>query len=91
MSTLGVSVDVYGPNLLDQSKGNIHVHRMGCKDGANYGPGKKLGGECGYVLHVTSRRRVVEEIFAGQLDEGCSYDLCAKDVYFAPCLKGVLR
>lgn len=84
-------VMVFGPNLRDQSKGQLHVHAANCADNRRYGNGRPMGGEEGQEMLVSSRREVVEDMYSGQLDEGCSYKDCAADVHFAPCLDGIIK
>lgn len=82
-----IDVAIFGPNLRDQSKGEFHIHAADCHDCGNYGPNKKFGGDESMVLDTISRAEVVHFIYADQLAEGASTKLCAKQVYFAPCLK----
>jgi hypothetical protein len=85
-----VEVVAFGPNLRDQSKGQIHIHLVGCKDCWNYGPLGKLGGDPDR-FSALSRGHVVRRFYADQIAEGSSYEACASDVWFAPCLKGALK
>lgn len=86
-------VVVFGPNLIDQSKGQFHVHAEGCGDAKHYGRDGKYGGEDrdGWTLDVETRDDVVHEVYP---PDEFSYDPdtetgdYASDLWFAPCLKG---
>ena len=83
-------VNIFGPNLRDESRGTFHVHRAGCQDAKHYGPGRKFGGEDeGWTVDVDSRVDVVECVYDNQLDEHPDVEAAdwLSDFYFAPCVK----
>lgn len=77
------SVTIFGPNLSGamQAKGYMHAHAAGCADC------RKYHGEQGWTVEVTSRREIVEAIYADHMDETPNADWHDfDDLYVAPCL-----
>ena len=59
-------VDVYGPNLPDQSQGVFHVHRHGCRDGLKLVP----FADEPMTIEVESRQDVCNFIYEDMYAEG---------------------
>lgn len=83
------TVVIVGPNLQGgaQRKGAFHVHAAGCADLRHYGEGRKFGGDTGWDVEVSSRREIVEEIYADHIAEnpGASWE-DYDDLHVAPCV-----
>lgn len=86
-----MKVTIHGPNLLDQSKGTIHVHAGDCADNTNR---RKYPDQHGaWTIDAESRLEVAREVYPphpqfdwdGTLDQAEPY---LGDIWFAPCLKG---
>lgn len=77
-------VCIIGPNLLDQSKGQYHVHAAGCADTkkAQY---RMHQSDVNHPIAVTSVQECVEYVYADFLDEPEQWEDFASDVYFFPC------
>lgn len=86
-----MDVRVFGPNLRDQRKGTFHVHEASCDHLDFYGPGRINGGNCfGYeegIIKDATVAKIVEEVYADQLDEGGTIEDLTSDFWFAPCCK----
>ena len=78
-----MKVYIIGPNLRDQSKGQYHVHAVGCADTkkAIYAPNRL---DLDDPVDITSQQEAVEYVFADFLDEYPWEDL-QSDLYFFPC------
>ncbi len=84
-------VKVLGPNLVDQSHGQINVHAEGCGDLKR---SKNRNVEDWAFFDVASRREVVElEYPRDQFEwsDGPDDEWYWGDVWFAPCLKTLPR
>jgi hypothetical protein len=82
------AVTVCGPNLPDQSKGDMHVHAAGCADLKR----GQLRQADKWTVEVDSVQAVVEAIYSDMIAEcdpdepyGTWVDYEA-DLYFAPCV-----
>lgn len=91
-------VVIFGPNLMDQSKGQFHVHAAGCGDAKHYGPRGKYGGEeGGWEIEVAGKIDIVWAVYSNQLEETgedeAGQNEIAKDwlsdFWFAPCCEGL--
>lgn len=73
-------VDVFGPNLADQSRGDFHVHRTGCSDCDRYRHDDR------YTMAAYGWRDVIEDVFGDQIAENDEdpFDYLG-EVWFAPC------
>lgn len=78
-------VTIHGPNLLDQSKGQFHVHAEDCRD--NEREIMRNGSERPWTVEVATRRDAVYAIYADQISEGASYASCHSDLHFHPCCR----
>lgn len=88
-------VAICGPNLLDQRKGDMHVHSADCADLRKYGPGHRpYGGEEPWVIEVENTGEVATAVYP---PEDFCYDADNPDelagfeasFHFAPCCKGL--
>lgn len=92
-----MKIEIFGPNLSDQRKGQFHVHAADCGDCKHYGPRGKFGGETGWKIEADSKLAVSEEIHCDILGD---YGLTPEDaegremlldwlseIWFAPCIK----
>lgn len=82
-----MKINLYGPNLQNQSKGQFHAHATGC---AHCGRPEYRGAPM-HQMEATSCKAVVEEVYGDCINEAedPAQELanCAGDVYFAPCVK----
>lgn len=82
-----IEVMILGPNLLDQSTGSFHVHRVGCADIKRRYPMALRTAES-YTMPAECEQEVVESIYADFLDDGRSWNDYADDVRIFPCVTG---
>lgn len=92
-----MQIEIFGPNLRDQSKGQFHVHAAACGDCKHYGRNGKFGGEDGWKIESDSQLKVSTEIHCDILsDYGLTPDdaegvellrAWLDDIWFAPCVK----
>lgn len=87
-----MDVRICGPNLSSaaQQKGDLHVHRAGCKDLLHYGPGRRFGGGVPgnreTLIKGATIRGIVEFCYSDQIAEsGDSWDDYVSSFWFAPC------
>lgn len=80
-------INILGPNLRDQSRGQFVVHAAGCRDIAKV---KDLdGGPAeGWEIDVRDRRDAVEAVYADHMEESpdVPFTSYAADFHFAPCV-----
>jgi hypothetical protein len=81
-------VCIIGPNLLDQSKGQFHVHAAGCADTkkAQY---RMHRDDVRHPYSVTSKQDVVELIYSDMIadEPGSTWeDFLDDDIHFFPCV-----
>lgn len=76
-------VVVIGPNLVDQSKGQFHVHKEGCNDTKKY-----RGQPLDYVIDVETRKDIVLDIYPpNEFDYNEDTEwMNMDDMYLAPCV-----
>lgn len=83
-------IEMFGPNLRDQSKGQFHVHAAGCADCRHYGSGRKFGGETWPTMDVESRWECALDVYSDHMDEDPDYadnqGYWLADFWFAPCV-----
>lgn len=90
-----MKIQIFGPNLRDQSKGQFHVHAEGCGDCRHYGRTGKFGGDNGWAIEASTQLGVSTEIHCDILSD---YGLTPEDadgekmlldwmsdIWFAPC------
>ena len=88
-------VNIIGPNLPDQSKGQFHVHAAGCRDGKRL---EALAGPyAGWVAECVDRSQVVVNVYADIIDENIDEGVYADtedavrdymhEFHFAPCVE----
>jgi hypothetical protein len=78
---------VYGPNLQDQSKGQMHVHKAGCAD-TKRGQYPNVDPPWS-IVDATSMKSVVHDIYPpGQFeyDGDTEWKDFASDINFFPCV-----
>lgn len=91
---------IFGPNLNDQSKGDLHVHAASCGDCKHYGPNGKFGGDAfPGSREFASAMEVSAYIYGDHLsDHGLTVDDAEgvemlddwlTEFWFAPCTKGL--
>lgn len=79
-------VIIVGPNLRDQSKGDFHVHAVGCLD-LRRDPNMRYENKSWRIDDAASKIEVIEEIYSDIMDEnGDTADDYMHDVHFAPCV-----
>lgn len=83
-------VIIVGPNLIDQSKGQFHVHKEGCSHlrRAEY----KYRQDLKYPIELSSVKAVVAYVYpADEFDydptDESNYNNYVQDFWFAPCTK----
>lgn len=84
------TVAIYGPNLEDQSQGDIHVHRNGCL----HEPPAPLGSLADpWVISVDSKEEVVLAIYPPDEFEydAADWEDYYGDLYWAPCTRPMVR
>lgn len=77
-----MKIKIFGPNLVDQSKGDFVVHAADCADC------NKLKHENSYLEEHDSELSVSESIFIDMIEEGsmtAEDGLC--EIHFCPCVK----
>jgi hypothetical protein len=85
---------IIGPNLSDQSKGNIHVHKEGCSDIHKRVYALPLADGEFDTDEYASQREVVESVYpvdSFEWSDGPDDRSYWSDVYFLPCTKGLPR
>lgn len=83
-------VTICGPNLRDQSKGDLHVHAADCGD-LRRGAIREPAYHDGWTIEAGSYAEVVQEVYP---PEDFNYDpeeahLYADTLWFAPCTAGL--
>jgi len=86
-----LTVVIIGPNLLDQTKGDFHVHRFGCADThkAQYRLHRE---DVNTPITVGSRAEVVECVYPASdfdYDPETESDAYADGINFYPCTEGL--
>lgn len=94
------SVAIVGPNLLDQTKGDFHVHAAGCRDlkKAEYRLHRR---DTDNALEVGSVKDVIEYIYADIIDQDIqegnipdtedAWENYLVSVHFFPCTDDLPR
>ena len=76
---------ILGPNLLDQSKGELHVHREGCAD-IKRTKGLGCPVDTDWVVDVETEQEVVEIVYDDQIRESKGdWKNYKSEFFFAPC------
>jgi hypothetical protein len=81
-----MELTIFGPNLsgVHQRKGQMHVHATGCGDCRKYGRDEAE------KLETTTRRDVVEMVYADQMSESdAPYSDYENDFFWAPCVRSL--
>jgi hypothetical protein len=88
-----MKVQISGPNLRDQSRGQFHIHAVGCRDlqRTNIEPEYAYG----WPVEATTKREVVEAIYDDHMAEHAddptdrwgTWEPYLEDLYFFPCTK----
>lgn len=80
-------VTVIGPNLLDQSRGDFHVHAAGCADIARSARRDPMFDQ-GWSINASSRLEIAGAIYEDIIaeDEGSSAADYLSTIHFAPCV-----
>lgn len=82
-----MKVTICGPNLRDQSKGEMHVHAEGCADlkrGATREPEYRNG----WTIEAATQREVVDAIYPAEdfgYDAETEWQDYAGSIHFFPC------
>jgi hypothetical protein len=89
-----MQITVIGPNLLDQSKGSMHVHRAGCAD-LKRGQYRHMAAHEQWTEEHNTVRSVVESVYgpeagsfyaeAGLEDDPKAWESYVGEFWFAPC------
>ena len=82
-----MKVTICGPNLRDQSKGELHVHAAGCADLVR-GAAREPEYRNGWTIEAQSRREIVEAIYPpGDFgyDPEEELEVYEGSVHFFPC------
>jgi hypothetical protein len=86
-----MKLTIHGPNLIDQSKGDFHVHAAGCRD--NHREVRMNGSEHPWTLEADSAQAVVEAIYSDHIAERQAGDPYStwqpylEGIAFFPCVK----
>lgn len=86
-----MKVTICGPNLRDQSKGEIHVHAAGCADLAR-GARREPEYRNGWTTEAATRREVVEAMYPPndfQWTWEEDHEVYEESFYFFPCTEGL--
>lgn len=79
-------VAILGPNLADQSKGDFHVHAIGCSDIARV---KFLAGfterHCAMEMDASCLTQIVDAVYPPE-EFDCQPGEFLQDFHFAPCV-----
>lgn len=76
-----MKLNIYGPNLRDQSKGTFVVHAADCKDCG------KLRGENRYSNEFGTIQEAARAMYSDQINEGpTTIEDAVQDMHFAPCV-----
>jgi len=75
-----MKLNIYGPNLRDQSKGTFVVHAASCRDCG------KLRGEVLNVADCATICDAVRVVYQDQINEGMPIEDGINDMHFAPCV-----
>lgn len=85
-----MKVTICGPNLRDQSKGQLHVHAAGCGD---LQAAREPEYRHGWTIDADSEKEVVINCYPPEdfdYDENSSdYHAYREDIYFFPCCDGL--
>jgi len=82
-----MKVTIFGPNLNDQSKGQMHVHAADCGDIAKMRR-REPEYDNGWTIEVQTRTGIADAIY-GDFDEyedGGTTDYWLGDVHIFPCV-----
>jgi hypothetical protein len=78
-----MQVTICGPNLRDQSKGEMHVHAAGCADLVR-GAGREPEYRNGWTVDASTRAEVSDHVYPPE-DFGCESGEYVGELYFFPC------
>lgn len=76
-------VTICGPNLRDQSRGEMHVHAAGCADLVR-GAAREPEYRDGWTVEVASRVEASDAVYPPE-DFGCESGEYVSSLYFFPC------
>ena len=91
-----MKVHIIGPNLIDQSQGQYHVHAPGCRDMKRDGVYDWRNGKGEHAsdiktaIEVESIQDVIEYAYGDALGEGQSWRDVRSDFRFFPCVPAKL-
>lgn len=76
-------VTICGPNLRDQSKGEMHVHAAGCADLVR-GAAREPEYRSGWTMEAATQLEISHEIYPPE-DFDLDPELVEGSIYFFPC------
>jgi hypothetical protein len=82
-----MQVSIFGPNLRDQSRGDIHVHAEGCADIARMAC-REPEYATGWSMEAASRVEVCDAVYPPE-DFGCEPGEYLGELHFFPCCDGL--